>query len=89
MVVIGILYEFYFKTSDESYVYFFSQMPIIFLIVSKGIRIPYCKIYKREPEISRHPEKNIDIIPSIIVIMGCAILPFLIDLYIIRNVFNN
>ena len=87
-LISGIIYNYYSTTADKGLVYFISQMPFFFLILYRIIRIPYYKIYKREPEISRHPEKNIDVIPSLLVMAGCATLPFLIDLYIIKYVFQ-
>lgn len=80
----GIIYHYFSKTPDKELVYFISQMPFSFIILYRIIRIPYFSIYKREPEISRHPEKNIDIIPSLLVMGGCVVLPFLIDIYIIK-----
>jgi hypothetical protein len=84
----GILYFYFSKTADKGIVYFISQMPIIFLILYSLIRIPYYKMYRTEPEILRQPEKNRDIIPSLLVMAGCATFPFLIDLYIFKNVFS-
>ncbi len=81
----GITYDYYFTKGGKSLVYFSSQMNIMFLILYKLIRIPYFKIYKREPEISRSPEKKIDIIPTLIIISGMLILPFLIDSLIIQK----
>ncbi|AUC80626.1 hypothetical protein CW733_00135 [Lacinutrix sp. Bg11-31] len=61
-------------------------MTLIFLILFKIIRIPYYLIFKREPEINQYPEKLIDIIPTLIVVMGTLILPFLIDSIIIQKI---
>ena len=85
VLVFGILYDHYFAKDNKSLVYFGSQMTLIFLILYKLIRIPYYLIYKREPEISRVPEKKIDIIPTLIVLTGTMVLPFLIDSLIIQK----
>lgn len=86
VLVFGILYNHYFAKGNKSLVYFGSQMTLIFLILYKLIRIPYYLIYQREPEISKVPEKNIDIIPTLIVLTGTMILPFLIDSLIIQKI---
>ena len=86
ILILGIVYEHYFTTADKSLVYFGSQMTLIFLILYKIIRIPYYWIFKREPEINQYPEKRIDIIPTLIVVMGTVLLPFLIDSMIIQKI---
>ncbi len=86
ILIIGILYQTYSSTENKLLVYMGSQMTLIFLILFKIVRIPYYMIFKREPEISEHPKKWIDIIPTIIVIISTIILPFLIDSYILKNV---
>ena len=60
-------------------------MTLIFLILFKIVRIPYYLIFKREPEINRNPEKWIDIIPTLIVVIGTVVLPLLIDSMIIKK----
>ena len=86
VMVFGIMYDHYFVKDSRSLVYFGSQVPLIFLILYTIIRIPYYLIFKREPEISQYPEKLIDIIPTLIVVTGTVILPFLIDSMIIQKV---
>jgi hypothetical protein len=86
ILIIGILYQKYSGTEDKILVYFGSQMTLIFLILFKIIRIPYYLIFKREPEISQNPENFIDIIPTLIVVIGTLILPFLIDSMIIQKI---
>lgn len=88
ILIFGVLYDLYFSKGNKSLVYFGSQMSLIFLILYKIIRIPYYLIYKREPEISRWPEKNIDIIPTLIIMTGTMVLPFLINSLIIQKVTN-
>ena len=83
ILIIGILYQKYANTEDKSLVYFGSQMTLIFLILFKIVRIPYYLIFKREPEINQYPEKWIDIIPTLIVLIGTILLPFLIDSLIV------
>ncbi len=85
VLIFGMLYDHYFAKDNKSLGYFGSQMTLIFLILYKLIRIPYYLIYKREPEISRVPEKKIDIIPTLIVLTGTMVLPFLIDSLIIQK----
>jgi hypothetical protein len=85
VLVFGILYDHYLAKDNKSLVYFGSQMTLIFLILYKLIRLPYYLIYKREPEISRVPEKKIDIIPTLIVLTGTMVLPFFIDNLIIQK----
>ena len=86
ILIFGIVYEHYFVTANKSLVYFGSQMTLIFIILYKIIRIPYYWIFKREPEINQYPEQRIDIIPTLIVVMGTVILPFLIDSMIIQRI---
>ena len=85
ILIIGILYQKHSETEDKFLVYIGSQMTLIFLILFKIIRIPFYLIFKREPEINRNPEKWIDIIPTLIVIIGTVVLPFLIDNVIIKK----
>ncbi|MGH1387989.1 hypothetical protein [Kordia sp.] len=81
----GIVYKNYTDESNKLLVYFGSQMTLIFLLLYKTIQIPYYWIFKRRPEVLTIPEKNIDIIPSLILIVGSVILPFIIDSFIIRK----
>ncbi len=83
----GIIYNYYSKTDDKMFPYFISQIPVTFLILYKIIRIPYYRIYKSEPEMSYIPEKNREVIPSLLLLLGCITIPLLIDLYIIGAVF--
>ena len=85
ILIIGIVYQKYSDTEDKFLVYFGSQMTLIFLILFKIVRIPYYLIFKREPEINRNPEKWIDIIPTLIVVIGTVVLPLLIDSMIIKK----
>jgi hypothetical protein len=82
ILILGIIYQRLSNTENKSLVYFGSQMTIIFLILYKVIRIPYYWIFKREPEISKYPEKLVDIIPTLIVIIGTIGLPLLIDIMV-------
>ena len=86
ILIIGILYQKYSETENRFLVYIGSQMTLIFLILYKIIRIPYYLIFKREPEINRSPEKWIDIIPTLIVILGTVVLPILIDSMLFKKV---
>ena len=86
ILIFGILYQKYSETENRFLVYIGSQMTLIFLILYKIIRIPYYLIFKREPAINRSPEKWIDIIPTMIVIMGTIILPILIDSMLFKKV---
>ena len=86
ILIIGIFYQNYSETENRFLVYIGSQMTLIFLILYKLIRIPYYLIFKREPEINRNPEKWIDIIPTLLVIIGTVILPILIDSMIFKKV---
>lgn len=86
VLLFGILYDHYLAKDNKSLVYFGSQMTLIFLLLYKLIRIPYYLIYKKEPEISRFPEKKIDIIPTLIILAGTMVLPFLIDGLIIQKI---
>ena len=88
ILILGIVYKNYSNTPNKELVYLGSQMTLMFLILYKIIRIPYYWIFKREPEISRWPEKNVDIIPTIIVAFGSMVLPFLIDIFIIQKIVN-
>lgn len=81
-LTLGIIYNYYSKTDDKMFPYFLSQIPITFLILYKIIRIPYYCIYKSEPEMAYIPENNRDVIPSLLLLLGCLTLPFLIDQYI-------
>ncbi|MEP1487241.1 MAG: hypothetical protein ABJK28_02305 [Algibacter sp.] len=85
ILIIGILYQKYSLTEDKFLVYIGSQMTLIFLILFKIVRIPYYLIFKREPEINRNPEKWIDIIPTLIVIIGTIALPLLLDSIIFKK----
>jgi len=85
ILIIGIFYLKYSETENKFLVYIGSQMTITFLILYKIIRIPYYLIFKREPEISKHPEKLIDIIPTLIVLIGTVALPLLIDNMFLRK----
>lgn len=86
ILILGIVYEHFFTAANKSLVYFGSQMTLIFIILYKIIRIPYYWIFKREPEINKHSEKKIDIIPTLIVVIGTVLLPFLIDNMIIQKI---
>ena len=86
ILILGIVYEHFFTADNKSLVYFGSQMTLIFIILYKIIRIPYYWIFKREPEINQYSEKKIDIIPTLIVVMGTVLLPFLIDSIIIQKI---
>ena len=88
VMAFGIVYEYKLTNMEKSFVYFFSQMTFIFVILYKLIRIPYFKIYNREPEIADPPEKWIDIIPTIIICTGVLLLPFIIDSYIIQKILD-
>ncbi len=85
ILMFGIVYKNYTDESNKLLVYFGSQMTLIFLLLYKTIQIPYYWIFKRRPEVLTIPEKNIDIIPSLILIVGSVILPFIIDSFIIRK----
>ena len=86
ILVFGVVYDNFIANGTKSLVYFGSQMTLIFLVLYKIIRVPYYMIYKREPEISRSPNKRIDIIPTLIIITGTMILPFLIDSIIVQKI---
>jgi len=85
-VIFGIAYEYPLTVGTKSYVYYISQMGFIFVILYKLIRIPYYRIYNREPEIADPTERWIDIIPTVIVFTGTLILPFLIDEMIVQKI---
>jgi len=82
--VIGIIYFQQSASEDKSFVYFGSQHTLFFLILFNIVAIPYKKIFKRNPEISQAPTYLIDIIPSVLVLIGTILLPLLIDSYFIR-----
>jgi len=86
ILIFGIIYQKTSITENKSLVYYGSQMTIAFILIYKLIRIPYYWIFKREPEISQYPDRFIDIIPSLIVIIGTVGLPYLIDILIIQKV---
>lgn len=86
ILVFGIVYDNFIANGTKSLVYFGSQMTFIFLVLYKIIRVPYYMIYKREPEISRRPDKRIDIIPTLFIFTGTMILPFLIDSMIVQKI---
>ena len=79
VLIIGLLYQKYSKTEGKFLVYIGSQMTFTFLILYKIIRIPYYLIFKREPEINQYAEKWIDIITTLIVVIGTVALPALIN----------
>ncbi|AXG68055.1 hypothetical protein KORDIASMS9_00244 [Kordia sp. SMS9] len=85
ILIFGIVYENYIGKSKTSLVYFGSQITFTYLLLYKIIQIPYDWIFKRRPEISAIPKKNIDIIPSLIMIVGSITLPIIIDSFIIRK----
>ncbi|MFK7750734.1 MAG: hypothetical protein AB8B65_20245 [Kordia sp.] len=85
ILVFGIVYENYITEPKNSLVYFGSQVTFTFIVLYKIIQIPYYWIFKRRPEILSVPKRNIDIIPSLIVIIGSVILPIVIDRFIIQK----
>ncbi|WP_298513808.1 hypothetical protein [uncultured Kordia sp.] len=85
ILIFGIFYEYNLAENNKSLIYYGSQMTLIFLLLYKIVQIPYYWIFKRKPEISTIPEKNIDIIPLLFVIAGTISLPFLIDIFIIQK----
>ena len=67
-----ILGASYFNLSQKDgkwFVYFGSQMTIFFLIQYVLISLVYRKIFNRNLEFSNLPDKNIDIIPTLIIAM--------------------
>ena len=86
ILIFGIVYDNFIANGSKSLVYFGSQMTLIFLVLYKIIRVPYYMIFKREPEISRTPDKKIDIIPTLFIFAGTMILPFLIDSMIVQKI---
>ncbi len=84
----GISYDYFYVENENSFVYFTSQMSLIFIILYKLIRIPYYQIFRREPEISKYPKYLIDIVPTLIVLTGTIILPFLIKDFIVKKILN-
>ena len=82
--VIGAIYYQQSATEDKGFVYLSSQCTLNFLIIFNLISIPYRKIFKRNPEISKVPTNLIDIIPTILVTIGTILLPLLLDAYFIK-----
>ena len=82
LIVFGVLYLTFSNSSGKDLIFVLCQTSMIFLLLHQVIRIPYRLLLNREPEISKSPEHWIDIIPSIIILLGVIILPFFSTLLI-------
>lgn len=83
-LTIGIIYYQLSHSENKWFVYFASQMTLVFLLLFNVVAIPFRKLFKRNPEISEVLSQIIDIVPTIIVIMGTILIPLFIDAYIIK-----
>ena len=73
-----ILVEQQFLTNNGI---FFKHLSISLVALGGGIIYHY---FSKTPDKELVYFKNIDIIPSLLVMGGCVVLPFLIDIYIIK-----
>ena len=73
------------NSKAQSLSYFGSQIMFIFLVLYKILRSIYYKIFKREPEFSKFPKYKIDIVYTLILVIGIMVLPFIIDKYIVQR----
>ncbi len=84
--VLGALYFSQSESEEKWFVYFGSQMTLFFLIQYVIISYLYRMLFKRNPEISEIPSKNLDIVPTILIIMGTILIPLSIDSNFIKFV---
>lgn len=85
VLVLGLtLHSKNFENRDLSY--FGSQMMFVFVLLHGFLSEICYRVFHRVPEISKVPRKNIDIIYSIIIVMGVILLPFVVDIYIVKKV---
>ncbi len=82
LIVFGVFFLTFSNSSGKELIFVLCQTSMIFLLLHQVIRIPYRLLLNREPEISKSPEHWIDIIPSIIILLGVIILPFFSTLLI-------
>ena len=84
-VLIGFIFFFDRNSKVQNLNYFGSQTMFIFLILYKILRSIYYKIFKREPEFSKFPKHRIDIVYTLILVIGIMVLPLIIDEYITQR----
>ena len=82
LIAFGVFFLTFSNSSGKELIFVLCQTSMIFLLLHQVIRIPYRLLLNREPEISKSPEHWIDIIPSIIILLGVIILPFFSTLLI-------
>jgi hypothetical protein len=82
LIVIGVLYLTFSNSPGKELIFVLCQTSMIFLLLYQVIRILYRLLLNREPEISKSPEHWLDIIPSIILLLGAIILPLFSTLLI-------
>ena len=90
-LILGILYIHfanYKNKGDSILIYFISQISLSFLIIQKILRNIYFKLFKREPEFSKHPKKFVDFFYSLFLIMLTILIPVFLEFFVIKTYFK-
>lgn len=84
IMLLGIALKFSIDPKSFRFGFYLTQFPLFFLLLFYPLTTVFRKIFKKEPEITRHGSFS-DLIYSMLLLLGAFLLPMLLDIWIVNS----